>query len=64
MVRARRNAKKEPQPRLVALMVDVDPGDKAARDRQRQSCWLPISGKHRDRDAACDALEAMLATRH
>jgi hypothetical protein len=49
----------------VALMVDTDPDElrhcawKAAR-----SAWVPISGKHRTRDAAWDALESMMAVRH
>jgi hypothetical protein len=53
----------------VALMVDVDP-DSADPDspnniweRTRQR-WLIIPGKHRNRDAACDAIEGMMTTRH
>jgi hypothetical protein len=46
----------------VALMVDVHPDD---LDRPaRQSCWVRIPGKHRNQNAAWDALEDMIATRH
>jgi hypothetical protein len=50
----------------VALMIDVDPDDfkncpTACRPRQR---WLIIAGKHSDRNAAWDALEDMMSTRH
>lgn len=44
-----------------ALLVDVDP-DLAYR-QPTQSCWLDL-GKHKSRRAACEALEAMMATRH
>lgn len=45
----------------VALMVDEHP---AKGPRKAQAGWLLIPGKHRNRDAAWDALESMLATRH
>jgi hypothetical protein len=32
--------------------------------RTARQCWVRIPGKHRDRDAACEAFEDMLATRH
>lgn len=47
----------------VALMVDVDPDEFANTPTARQR-WLIIPGKHRDRDAAWDALDEMFATRH
>jgi hypothetical protein len=53
----------------VALMVDVDPED--PRDyipppggTARRERWMIIPGKHRNRDAAWDALEDMMTTRH
>jgi hypothetical protein len=50
-----------------ALMIDVEPDDFRERrpgsDKAR-SCWLRIPGKHRNRDAACAALEDLIATRH
>jgi hypothetical protein len=38
---------------------DYRPGHRAARQ-----CWVRIPGKHRNQDAAWDALENMIATRH
>jgi hypothetical protein len=38
---------------------DYQPGERKARQR-----WVRIPGKHRDRDAAWDALEEMMAMRH
>jgi hypothetical protein len=46
----------------VALMVDIDPDDREYR--AARECWVGIPGKHRNRDAAWDALENMMATRH
>jgi hypothetical protein len=46
----------------VALMIDVDPDNRAYRPARE--CWLRIPGKHRSRDAAWNALEDMMATRH
>ncbi|MEI9403383.1 hypothetical protein [Mesorhizobium argentiipisi] len=48
-----------------ALMTDTHPDedDPHARIFARQ-CWVRIPGKHRNRDAAWDMLEAMAATRH
>jgi hypothetical protein len=49
----------------VALMIDVDPdGHCSGACRARASAWVAIPGKHRDRDAAWDALADMLQTRH
>jgi hypothetical protein len=49
----------------VALMIDVNPDDHCSGERPaRQSCWLRIPGKHRNKDTAWDALEDMIATRH
>jgi len=49
----------------VALMIDVDPADfLAGIGVPRQGRWLRIEGKYKSRDAACDALEEMMATRH
>jgi hypothetical protein len=49
----------------VALMIDVDP-DAAWRrgGRALRSAWVRIPGKHRNYEAACEALEDMRATRH
>ena len=46
----------------VALMIDVDPDELGSR-RARQ-VFVRIPGKHRNRDAAWDALEELVATRH
>ena len=50
----------------VALMIDVDPDDFITHraNTKEPGCWVRIPGKHRHRDAAWDALEDMLATRH
>jgi hypothetical protein len=49
------------------LMVDYDPDHIESlftRSAPPRSCFVRIPGKHRDRDAAWDAFEAMTATRH
>ncbi|ESX09651.1 hypothetical protein X727_33560 [Mesorhizobium sp. L103C119B0] len=46
-----------------ALVTDTHPDDLEARIFAKQ-CWVPILGKHRNRDAAWDMFEAMSATRH
>ena len=33
-------------------------------DRTAREAWVRVPGEHRDRDAAWDALEAIMATRH
>jgi hypothetical protein len=38
---------------------DYRPGDRTAYQR-----WVRVPGKHRNKDAAWDALENMIATRH
>jgi hypothetical protein len=43
----------------VALMVDVPDGSRTARE-----AWVLVPGKHRNQDAAWDALQDMIATRH
>jgi hypothetical protein len=48
----------------IALMVDVDLDDFTERHRPARSCWVRIPGKHRNYDAAWDALKGMMATRH
>jgi hypothetical protein len=55
----------------VALMVDYDPDDYDPCDpnyirppANAPAAWLLIPGKHSSRDAACDALEDMMTTRH
>jgi hypothetical protein len=48
----------------VVLMIDVHPDDYCSGERTARSRWVSIPGKHRNRDAACDALENMIATRH
>ena len=50
-----------------ALMIDVPPDD--FRERRpgalrARECWVRIPGKHKNRDAAWDTLEDMMATRH
>lgn len=52
-----------------AFMIDVDPDSEAFIEWQQwrrpaRDCWVRIPGKHRSRDAAWDALEDMMATRH
>lgn len=49
-----------------ALMIDVDPDDFGNYNHRApaRGCWVAIPGKHGDRDAAYDALEEMMATRH
>jgi hypothetical protein len=42
----------------------VDPKDYRPGVRKACQRWLRIPGKHRSRDAACDALENMMTTRH
>jgi hypothetical protein len=37
---------------------------KPAGDRTAREAWVSIPGKHRSKDAACEALENMIATRH
>jgi hypothetical protein len=49
----------------VALMIDVDPDDFIARRANTtKERWVRIPGKHRTWEAARDALEDLLATRH
>jgi hypothetical protein len=45
-----------------ALVVNIHPRD-CPPGALRQG-WLPVPGKHRNRDAAWDALEDAIATRH
>lgn len=47
----------------VALLVDFDPDDLKSCGNARE-CWLRVPGKHRNRDAAWDTLEELMATRH
>jgi hypothetical protein len=48
-----------------ALAVDFDPDIHPNYPPPiSHSAWVRIPGKHRDRDAAWDALEGMMATRH
>ena len=48
----------------IALMINTDPDDFHAWRGPTRECWVRIPGKHRSGDAACDALEASIATRH
>ena len=49
----------------VALMIDVHPDEfKSYRTRAAREKWVPIPGKHRNYEAAWDAMEQMLETRH
>jgi hypothetical protein len=47
-----------------ALMIDVDPDEHRHGNRTAREAWVRIPGKHRNRDAACDALQDMMETRH
>jgi hypothetical protein len=51
-----------------ALVTDVDPDCDDLkwwrRDRINSSTFVRIPGKHETLEAACDAFEAMIATRH
>ena len=42
----------------------VYPDDYRPGDRKAHQGWVRIPGKHRNRDAAWDALEDMISTRH
>jgi hypothetical protein len=51
----------------VVQMVDIHPDileSDPTMHRPARSVWVRVPGKHRNRDAAWDALEDMLATRH
>ena len=50
----------------VALMVDVHPNEyRPDGSRTAREAWVRVSGKHRTKDAAWDALDDMIAaTRH
>jgi hypothetical protein len=51
----------------VVVMIDVPPDDYVAHRVATgtvRSAWVRIPGKHRNKDAACAALEDMIATRH
>jgi hypothetical protein len=50
----------------VALMIDVDPDDFYAgrKNLTAPSCSVRIPGKHKTYDAAREAAEDMIATRH
>jgi hypothetical protein len=50
----------------VALMVDVHPDElkHGLGSRTPREAWVRLPGKHRTMDAAWDALEDMIATRH
>jgi hypothetical protein len=45
----------------VALMVDVDPDE---LEHCTARAWVCVTGKHRNRDDAWDALQDTLETRH
>ena len=48
----------------VALTIDVDPDDRPDGSRTARAAWVRVPGNHRNRDAAYDALEDMMTTRH
>lgn len=48
----------------VALVVDEWPHVCAEQGRMGQAAWLPVPGKHQNRDAAWEALQDMTETRH
>ncbi|MER9947942.1 hypothetical protein [Mesorhizobium sp. M0047] len=47
-----------------ALVTDTHPDEDPEARIFAKQCWVPIPGKHRNRDAAWDMFEAMSATRH
>jgi hypothetical protein len=48
-----------------ALMINVDPDDfRTRRAPTAQEAWVRIPGKHRDKEAAWEALQDLLQTRH
>jgi hypothetical protein len=47
-----------------ALMIDVHPDEYRLGNRKAGAAWVRIPCKHRSRDAACDALQDMMETRH
>jgi hypothetical protein len=52
-------------PIWVALMIDCHPEDyRAVQYRVAAWGWVRIAGNHRSREAAWDALEDMMSTRH
>jgi hypothetical protein len=42
----------------------VHPNEYRPRDRRAREAWVRIPGKHRTKDAAWEALQDMLETRH
>lgn len=42
----------------------VNPKDYLPGKRTARQCWVNIPGKHRNRDAAWDALQDVIAARH
>ena len=42
----------------------VHPKDYLPEKRIARQCWVEIPGKHRNRDAAWDALQDVIVTRH
>jgi hypothetical protein len=46
----------------VALMVDVDPDE--LKHCLCETAWVRVPGKHCNRDAAWDAFQDLVATRH
>jgi hypothetical protein len=42
----------------------VNPKDYLPGKRRARQCWVKIPGKHRNRDAAWDALQDVIAARH
>ena len=47
-----------------ALMIDMDPDEWPDPSRIAREVWVNIPGKHRNGDAAWEAIENMIATRH
>jgi hypothetical protein len=46
-------------------MIDAVPDEfVAGHENCRRHCWVRIPGKHRTRDAAWDAIDELMATRH
>jgi hypothetical protein len=48
-----------------ALMIDMHPNEyRAGGFLTARQVWVRVPGKHRSHDAASEALEAIMATRH
>lgn len=55
---------KSRSPCWVALLIDMDPEEFVTSSRKCRHQWLRIPGKHKNSDAAWEALQNVMATRH